>query len=103
MPPYTVLSSAALTHTGDTSGTAMNEYCLELGRWWQMDLAGEVQERLRVHKQDQEDLSIHGLELLGMIITAWAFVGPAGTRPQYGGGSLLPNGDNMSAIHWVNL
>ena len=48
-----------------------------------MNLAGEVQERQREHKQDQEDLSINGLELLGMVFTAWAFFGPAGTRRHY--------------------
>ena len=49
-----------------------------------------MQERVRVHKQDQEDLSINGLELLGMVITAWAFFGPAGTRPNYGGEKSVP-------------
>ena len=74
MLSYTFLIFSC-THTlvSDASGTAMDGYCLESGRWWQMDLAGEVQERLRVHKQDQEDLSISRLELLGMVITAWAF------------------------------
>ena len=67
-----------------------------------MDSADEEQERLRVHKQDQDDLSISVLELLGKIIAACAFVGPAGTRPQHGEESLLLKGDNMSAIHWVN-
>ena len=55
-----------------------------------MDLADEVQEGLRVHKKDHEDLSINELERMGRIITAWAFVGPAGTRLQYGEESLLP-------------
>ena len=75
----------------DAPSTAMDGYCSESGRRWQMDLEGEVQERQRVHKRDHKDLSINGLELLSMVITAWAFFGPAGTRPHYGGGnSMVP-------------
>ena len=37
-----------------------------------------------------------------MVVTAWAFVGRAGTRLHYGGESTILQGDTMSAIHWAN-
>lgn len=42
-------------------------------------------------------------ELLGMVLTAWAFTVHAGERPEFPGQSVLMKGDNMSAVHWVNM
>ena len=86
----------------DASGDAMGGYCLESGAWWRMDFDEGVRRRLRQRVCGRDDLSINVLELLGMVVTAWAFVVHAGAKPEYDRQSILMRGDNQSAIHWIN-
>ena len=47
----------------------------------------------------RDDLLINVLELLGMVVTAWAFVLHAGAEPEYDHESIIMRGDNQSPIH----
>ena len=67
-----------------------------------MDFNYDTQDRLRAHMQGRDDSSINVLELLAMVVTAWAFTVEAKSAPQYAGESIPVRGDNMSAVHWVN-
>ena len=67
-----------------------------------MDFNYDTQDRLRSHVQGRDNLSIDVLELLAMVVTAWAFTVKAKAAPQYAGESILMWGDNVSAVHWVN-
>ena len=67
-----------------------------------MDFDYNTQDRLRSYVQGRDDLSFNVLELLAMVVTAWAFTVEAKSAPQYAGESILMRGDNMSAVHWVN-
>ena len=67
-----------------------------------MDFDDDTRNRLRAHVQGRDDLSINVLELLAMIVMAWAFTVDAKVAPQYVGESILMRGDNISAVHWVN-
>ena len=80
----------------------MGGFCLETGRWWRMDFDYDTQDRLRSHVQGRDDLPISVLDLLAMVVTAWAFTVEAKSAPQYAGVSIIRRGDNMSAVHWVN-
>ena len=93
------LSSRTLV--SDASGTAVGGYCLETGAWWRFDLDRNAKSRLSEHVKGHNDLSINVLELLGMVITAWALVVGAGSKPQFGGENVLMLGDNMAAVHWI--
>ena len=90
------------TLISDASGDAMGGFCLETGLWWRINFDEDTQNRLRSHVQGRDDLSINVLELLAMVVTAWAFTVEARVAPQYVGESILMRGDNMSAVHWVN-
>jgi len=94
-PPSRILVS-------DASGHAMGGYCLESGKWWRIDFTPDEQARLRAHVRHRDDLSINVFELLGMVITAWAFTVHDGERPEFVGQSVLMKGDNFSAVHWVS-
>ena len=73
------LSSRTLV--SDASGTAVGGHCLETGTWWRLDLNRNAKSRLSEHVKRHNDLSINVLELLGMVVTAWALVvGPAQGR-----------------------
>ena len=37
-----------------------------------------------------------------MVITAWALVVGAGSRPRFGGENVLMLGDNMATVHWTS-
>lgn len=103
MPLYSFyLQPHCRTLWSDASGDAMGGYCLETGKYWRMDFPTDVRQRLRQHVLGRDDLSINLLELLGMVVTAWAFTVDAGTTPEYQGQSVLMRGDNMSAVHWCN-
>lgn len=80
----------------------MGGYCLESGAWWRIDFSADVQQRLRDRVVGFNDLSINVLELLGMVVTAWAYTVCAASAPEYPGQSILMRGDNMSAVHWCN-
>lgn len=58
-----------------------------------------MEARLSSTGTERDDLSINVLELLGMVVRAWAFVEFQGVRPRFEGESILLKGDNMSAIH----
>ena len=75
---------------------------METGAWWRFDLHWNAKSRLSEHVQGHDDLSINVLELLGMVIQAWALVVGAGSRPQFGGENVLMLGDNMAAVHWIS-
>ena len=80
----------------------MGGFCLETGAWWRYDFDPEVRARFRVRKvRHRDELSINLLELLGMMITAWAFL-KAGNRPRHPRDTVLMRGDNSSACCWVN-
>ena len=96
------LQPPSRTLWSDASGDAMGGYCLESGTWWRMDFDEGVRTRLRQKVRGRDDLSINVLELLGMVVTAWAFVGQTGAEPMYQRESILMRGDNQSAIHWIN-
>ena len=70
--------------------------------WWRFDLDRDAKSRLSGYVKGHNDLSINALELLGMAITAWALVVGAGSRPRFGGESVLMLGDNMAAVHWIS-
>ena len=67
--------------------------------WWRIDFDDDTRNRLRAHVQGRDD---NVLELLAMIVTAWAFTVDAKVAPQYVGESILIRGDNISAVYWVN-
>ena len=46
---------------------------METGLWWRIDFDDDTRNRLRAHVQGRDDLSINVLELLVIIVTAWAF------------------------------
>ena len=79
----------------------MGAYCIETGKWWRVEFDESVQTRLR-SVEERDEISINVLELLGMVVTAWAFVTLERARPRFRGESLLMKGDNMSAIHWIS-
>ena len=74
----------------------------ETGRWWRVEFDSDTRSRLRSRVQEWDDLSINVLELLAMVVTAWAFTVHAKGVPRFVGECILMRGDNMSAIHWVN-
>ena len=90
------------TLINDASGDAMGDFCLEAGLWWRVNFDDDTRNCLRAHVQGMDDLSINVLELLAMIVTAWAFTVDAQVAPQYVGESFPLRGDNMSAVHCVN-
>ena len=96
------LQRRSCTLVSDASGTAVGGYCLETGAWWRFDLDRNAKYRLSEHVQGHNDLSTNVLELLGIVITAWALVVGAGSRPRFGGESVLMLGDNMAAVHWIS-
>ena len=61
------------TLISDASGDVVGGFCLEIGLWWRMDFDDDTRNRLRAHVQGRDDLSINVLELLVIIVTAWAF------------------------------
>ena len=94
-----LLSFCLQTHSrtliSDASGDAMGGLC------WRIEFDDDTGNRLRAHVQGRDDLSINVLELLAMVVTAWAFT-DAKEAPRYVGESILTRVDNMSAVHWVN-
>ena len=44
-------------------------------------------------------MSINVLELLRVVVTAWAFVLHAGAEPEYDHESIIMRGDNQSTLH----
>ena len=86
----------------DTSGDAMEGYCLKSGCWWRYDFDENVRVRVRPKVFGRDDLSINLLELLSMTVTAWAFTVQAATPPDCPGESILMRGDKNSGVHWVN-
>ena len=103
MPLYSMyLQPHSRTLWSDASGDAMGGYCLESGQYWRMDFSDDVRQRLRRKAVSRDDLSINVLELLGMVVTAWAFTIDADSKPEYPGQSVLLRGDNRSSIHWCN-
>ena len=75
------LQRRSRTLVSDASGTAVGGHCLETGTWWRLDLNRNAKSRLSEHVKRHNDLSINVLELLGMVVTAWALVvGPAQGR-----------------------
>lgn len=75
---------------------------METGACRKMDLDYGLRTRLRQRVCDKDDLSIHVLQLLGMIVTAWAIIVRAGASPRFARESLIMRGDSMSAVYWVN-
>lgn len=97
-PPYRHLLS-------DASGIAMGGYCWETKRFWRYSLTDEQNARLVESAQESDTprdaLTINLLELLGMAITAYAFIAD-GNQPRHERDAILLRGDNMSAVHWLN-
>ena len=50
---------------------------------------------------DDNDIAIHVLELLRMVVSAWVLVSPCAERPSAIGGCVLLHGDNQEAAEWV--
>ena len=75
---------------------------METEAWWRFDLDWNAKSRLSEHVQGHDDLSINVLELLGMVITAWAMVVGADSWPWYGGEIVKMLGDNMVVVHWIS-
>ena len=96
------LQHRSRTLVSNASGTAVGEYCLETGAWWRFDLDRNAKYRLSEHVQGHNDLSTNVLELLGIVITAWALVVGAGSRPRVWGENGLVLGDNMAVVHWIS-
>ena len=90
------------TLVSNASGTAVGGYCLETGAWWRFDLDRNAKSRLSEHVHGHDDLSINVLELLGMVVTAWALVVGAGSRPLFGGENVQMLGDNMAGVYWIS-
>ena len=102
-PPLSFyLQPHSRTLISDTPGDAMGGLCLETGLWWRIYFDDDTRNRLRAHVQGRADLSTNVLELLAMIVTAWALPVDAKVAPQYVGESILMREDNTSAVHWVN-
>ena len=90
------------TLLSDACGDAMGGFCLQTGWYWRIDYTEDIRTRLRERVCHRDDLSMNVFELLGMVMTAWAFTVHAGERPECPGQSVLMRGDNMTAVHWVN-
>lgn len=58
-----------------------------------------MKSRLYNRVSDRDDVSISILELLGMVVTAWALTVDANVRPRYAGEYVLMWGDNMSETY----
>ena len=95
------LQRRSRTLVSDASGMAVRGYCFETGGWWRFDLDRDANSRLREDVKGRNDLSINAVEMLGMVITAWALVVAAGSRPRFGGEDALMPADNMAVVRWT--
>ena len=94
--------SCSRTLWSDAPGNAMEAYCSESGAWWRVDFDEDVRNRLCQKVEVRDNLSINVLEVLGMVVTAWAFIVLGANTPQHARQTILMRGDNIPAVHWVN-
>ena len=80
----------------DASKTAVGGYCAETGMWFLYDLTGDERRRF-----DSGEFSINVLELLGMVLGAYVLVVLREERPIVLSDRVLLQGDNNSAVHWI--
>ena len=102
--PLYIFCSQSYSRTlcSDASRNAMGGYFSESGAWCRVGFDEDVRNRLRQKVEARDDLSINVLELLGMVVTAWAFIVLGANEPQHARDTILMRGDNMPAVHWVN-
>ena len=95
---------ARRTLFSDASKTTIGGFCLETGVYWRYDLDTAEQSRFCGSSKavaGENDIPINVLELLGMVVSAWALVSPYAERPSATGDYVLLRGDNEAAAAWV--
>ncbi|CAM9528018.1 unnamed protein product, partial [Sphacelaria rigidula] len=88
----------------DASLRAIGGYCPEILIWWRYDLTPDEIARTQAtwHGPQHNAIDINLLELLGMVMTAWTMTIAKGDGPTAENDTVYFNGDNASAVAWVN-
>ena len=103
-PCYTAIKRPATRHyLSDASFEAVGGLCVEKKVFWRYDLPTELTAELKRKADLQETctITINLLELLGMVVTAWAMLELIGDRPDAAGDPILMRGDSMAAVSRV--
>ena len=75
------------------------------GVYWRYDLTAQDKSRVCGSSKSVRgvgDLSIHVLELLSMVVSAFVLVPSCADRPSATGYCVMLRGDNEAAVHWVH-
>ena len=90
------------TPWSDASGDVMGGYFIKAGAWWRVGFNENVRNRLPERVRGSDGLSINAIELLGMVVTALAFIAIGENIPHCAGGAILMRGGSMSVVCLVN-
>ena len=98
------MRAPARRYYSDASFTAIWDFCPELKVYWRYSLAEALTLELKkqsVRKQ-AGSITIHLLELIGMMMSAFVMQIAENDRPEYAGDTVLLRGDNVSAVSLLN-
>ena len=94
-----VLRRSVRHYFSDASFDAIGGYCPELQFFWRYIIDQQLSSDME--RSMSCEITIHLLELCGMIITAFVVQILLADRPTSEGESVMMRGDNVSALSWV--
>ena len=91
-------------YLSDASFDAIGGFRQKLIIYWRSDLplALSVELKRKAARRETCSVTINLLELVGMMLTAWAMHELVGERPESKGDPILMRGDNFAAVTWAN-
>ena len=83
---------------------ARGESCRKPKVYWRygLPLALTAELKRKAARRDTCSVTINFLELVGMVLAAWAMHELVGDRPESKGDPILMRGDNFAAVTWAN-
>ena len=91
-------------YLSDASFDAICGFCRKLRIYWRYDLPLALSAELKrkaVHRETYS-VTIHLLELVGIVLTAWVMHELVGNLPESKGDPILMREDNFTVVTWVN-
>ena len=95
---------AKIYYLSDASFDAIGGFCRKLRIYWRCHLTFALSAELKRKGARREtcSITIHLLELVGMVLTARVMYELVGDRPESKGDPILMRGDNFAAVTWAN-
>ena len=99
-----IMRAPARRYYSDASFTDIVAFCPELIVYWRYSFAEALTLELKKESVTKQagSITIHLLELIGMMMSAFGMQITENDRLEYAGDTVLLRGDNVSAVSWLN-